>query len=374
MKIVFICGSLEIGRDGVGDYIRRLAGELIFQGHQITCLALYDWFVKVTTREDQFCDKQLLPVLRIPGSISSGERYALAKNFIYFSNPELISLQFVPYSFDKKGLPFKLNKHLRDLGINVKWHIMFHELWLMNAKYTSLKSIIIGFIQKRLIINLIKNLRPSTLHTQSKYYQYQLNLLGFEVYHLPLFSNIPVSINDSLYKCYSNLGDKKIISLVVFGTIHSGAAIKDFANEAAVYAKIKGVKIFLYLLGRCGSEQENWLNAWKGANLEYKVLGEESAEQISEVLYMSSIGLTSNPMIFVEKSGTVAALLEHGLPVICINQPLPTLKKEKIKTPSNVYEYCPGNIGFYFSLEKNQVKRNVIREVSWLFIRDLEKG
>ena len=32
MKIVFICGCLEPGKDGVGDYTRRLSAELIDHG------------------------------------------------------------------------------------------------------------------------------------------------------------------------------------------------------------------------------------------------------------------------------------------------------------------------------------------------------
>ena len=35
MKIAFLCGSLEPWRDGVGDYTRRLAGDLQACGHQV---------------------------------------------------------------------------------------------------------------------------------------------------------------------------------------------------------------------------------------------------------------------------------------------------------------------------------------------------
>lgn len=31
MTILFLCGSLEPGRDGVGDYTRRLAGDRNFK-------------------------------------------------------------------------------------------------------------------------------------------------------------------------------------------------------------------------------------------------------------------------------------------------------------------------------------------------------
>ena len=34
MKITFICGSLNPGQDGVGDYTRRLAAQLALDGHE----------------------------------------------------------------------------------------------------------------------------------------------------------------------------------------------------------------------------------------------------------------------------------------------------------------------------------------------------
>lgn len=40
MKFLFICGSLEPGKNGVGDYTRRLAGECIRMGHDAMILAL----------------------------------------------------------------------------------------------------------------------------------------------------------------------------------------------------------------------------------------------------------------------------------------------------------------------------------------------
>ena len=42
MKIVFLCGSLEPGRDGVGDYTRMLAAEIIRKGHNAAIVALAD--------------------------------------------------------------------------------------------------------------------------------------------------------------------------------------------------------------------------------------------------------------------------------------------------------------------------------------------
>jgi hypothetical protein len=42
MKVLFICGSAQPQRCGVGDYSRRLAGELIRQGHKASIVSLMD--------------------------------------------------------------------------------------------------------------------------------------------------------------------------------------------------------------------------------------------------------------------------------------------------------------------------------------------
>lgn len=42
MKLLFLCTSLEPGRDGVGDYVRLLAEACIEAGHECRLLALND--------------------------------------------------------------------------------------------------------------------------------------------------------------------------------------------------------------------------------------------------------------------------------------------------------------------------------------------
>ena len=44
MKILFICGTFENGKDGVGDYTKRLAKEIIDYGHSVHIIAIHDKF------------------------------------------------------------------------------------------------------------------------------------------------------------------------------------------------------------------------------------------------------------------------------------------------------------------------------------------
>ena len=53
MNIAFICGSLEPGKDGVGDYLQRLGLELLQQGHKVSLIAIHDHFVVEDNLEPQ---------------------------------------------------------------------------------------------------------------------------------------------------------------------------------------------------------------------------------------------------------------------------------------------------------------------------------
>src|SRR5215210_3802535 len=130
MKILFLCGSLEPGRDGVGDYTRRLAGELIRQGNKTFIISLNDRYVSEVFKTIQHDDATAISVLRLPSNLVTKKKMQFARKWIDNENPEWLSLQYVPFSFHTKGLPFRLSKLLRGLGKGRKWQIMFHELWL----------------------------------------------------------------------------------------------------------------------------------------------------------------------------------------------------------------------------------------------------
>ncbi|GAA4439499.1 hypothetical protein GCM10023188_35910 [Pontibacter saemangeumensis] len=376
MRIIFICGSLEIGRDGVGDYIRRLAAGLINGGNEAAAVALNDCFVYEETIANQFFEGIVLPTLRVPAVWPNRIRYKRAKVWIDKFDPEWLSLQFVPFAFHNKGITYSLNKNLKTLGKGRSWHIMFHELWVGMEISSDLKHFLWGRLQRWLIKLLLDNLKPSVVHTQTKLYQLQLLKLGFKAAYLPLFSNIPLISNDRMDVNFlrSAPGLKKhTISLVIFGAIHPGAPIKRFCEEAALYSKHKRVKVCLTILGIGGKERERWATLWRLQGLEVNALGELPAEQISEVLFKASIGITTNPVTLIEKSGTVAAMLEHGLPVICVSKQWQPDEIACTKEPPGIIAYTAGNIEECFSLNKMPPIRNKVFEVTDQFIGTLSK-
>ena len=149
MKILFICGSLEPGKDGVGDYTRRLACTLKKQGVAVAAVALNDRHIIDAHDTQQESEGVTLPVLRIPAIWTKAKQTALAKQWVTQHNPDWLSLQFVPYSFHHKGLPFGLAKQLKAIATpQVKWHIMFHELWIGMSKNSGIKQILIGKVRE----------------------------------------------------------------------------------------------------------------------------------------------------------------------------------------------------------------------------------
>ncbi|WP_375437902.1 glycosyltransferase, partial [uncultured Hymenobacter sp.] len=257
MKIIFVCGSLEPGRDGVGDYTRRLAAELIHQGHQVAALALHDTYVEAELSGTQEAEQEQLPVLRIPASHSKTARFAAAQQWIDAIDPEWLSLQYVAFSFQPKGLPWGLSESLARLGRGRRWHIMFHELWVGVFIDAPLKHIVWGWVQKQLIRSMVKTLQPAAMHTQTRLYQLLLKRLGFKADYLPLFANIPVT---SKHKKPASVleanGSGNSVSIVIFGTIHPDTAIAQFAKEVSQLARTKGTQFSLITIGRCGANLE----------------------------------------------------------------------------------------------------------------------
>ena len=114
MKILFVCSSLEPQQDGVGDYTRKLAQALICKGNKVKIIALNDrridggaWLGKQTDNNIE------IEVLRLPELLAWHVRLYMAKKFTGDFNPDWISLQFVPFGYQIKGLPFGSGKKIK---------------------------------------------------------------------------------------------------------------------------------------------------------------------------------------------------------------------------------------------------------------------
>lgn len=370
MKIIFICGSIEPGKDGVGDYTRRLCGELINKGLSVGILAFNDSYITKVTEEKQYSDSHAIQCLRLPKIQNSKLRCDLAMRWVKKHDPEWLSLQFVPYAFHHKGLPFKLAKQLKRMsGHNTKWHIMFHELWIGMSQQSSRKEILIGYVQKKIIKDLVLKINPKVINTQTQLYKKQLIQLGFNVSILPLFSNIPLNNEFENNELPINLKTKYF---VLFGAIHHGAPIESFCEELAAYAKEK--PLTLVTIGRNGSELNHWISVFRTNGLKIINLGEQSQKVISGIFKKAIFGISTTPILLVEKSGSVAAMQEHSLPVICMSRPWSPLGVNKESfILEGITEYKEGKLAESLKfIRKVNPEKNNLTHVVFNFINNLK--
>jgi hypothetical protein len=312
MKILFICGSAEPGKDGVGDYIRRLCGGLIKRGHTVQVLSLCDFQVVSFSREFQETEGSIVEVNRIPIATSKNQRFILSQNILKDFQPDSISLQFVPYSFNPKGLPFWLPSFLKKLKGNHKWHIMFHELWLGIDMESSFRHKCIGKFQQLIVKKMIHSVKPYSINTQNKLYQFFLHENNIDANILPICGNIPVSA----IRKESN----EFTQFILFGTIHPGAPFKEFVDDLISNSnRLKKPMKFVFV-GKNGPELTIFTAILDNRNICYEIMGIQSEPVISQVLMNSDFGISTTPYYQTEKSGVFAAYREHQLNTICVSR------------------------------------------------------
>jgi len=315
MKVVFLCGSLEQGRDGVGDYVRRLAVSLADKGIEVAALALNDKHCTELYEGTQQAEEKNLTVVRIPAGWTEKRRFEHAKKWIDEFAPNWISLQFVPYSFHPKGIPSKLPKYLSTLKSPVrKWHIMFHELWIGTG---SLKETLISIYQRFIIIRILNALKPAAINVSIALNQHRLKQVGFNSAILNLFGNIPKAnlvANDSFTQ---PLQGKK--NILYFG----GPPRSEFREQV-----ITGLKSFcsrfpepvnVVLVSGNSQEKDHFVKLLEAelaaCHSTIIDLGFLETDQLSNLMTTCSAGIIRSDPRYIGKSGSAISMLEHGLPV-----------------------------------------------------------
>lgn len=359
MKIIFFCGSAEPGKDGVGDYTRRFCGELIREGHEVKILSLCDYQVSSYTTDYQSVEGVIVAVKRIPTATSNDQRFNWSQDVLNDFQPDWISLQFVSYSFNSKGLPFWLPLFLKKLKGNHKWHIMFHELWLGIDIESSFRHKCIGKLQQLIIKKMIRNTKPYFISTQNKLYQFFLQSHNIVADILPICGNIPVAA----IKKDSN----EFTQFVLFGTIHPGAPFKDFVEDLIANSnRFKKIIKFIFI-GKNGSELTNYTTVLENCHICYEVLGIQSEMIISQVLINSDYGISTTPYFQTEKSGVYAAYREHHINTICVSRKWTPTKGQY--TIPQIIKYEKNNL----NLISKDVKVFDLHSISSQFINSISK-
>lgn len=336
MEILFVCGSAEAGKDGVGDYTRRLCTALLHKNHDVRILALCDNESNLFRTENQIIGEDEVVVYRIPAATDINQRLIWTKQIINDFQPDWISLQFVPYSFNPRGLPFWLPSFLKKLKGNHKLHIMFHELWIGMDLNATIKSKCIGLLQKSLISKILKTKDKIVIHTQTDLYKSKISKLGHRAQILPLFSNIIKSNNSNKN---GNIYHSEL-KFCVFGNIHYGAPIEQFIYDLKLVLSLsKEIRTLKFVfIGNCGSAIEEWKKVLKANEVKYEDTGFLNDLKISEILASCQYGISTTPYLLNQKSGSVASMLDHELAVLCVARNW-DVKGFKTKSFSNLTKY-----------------------------------
>jgi len=308
MKIIILCGCLEPGRDGVGDYSRLLGRELTTMGHEIFLFAINDKYATPSDQNSAAYSVGTNHVLRLSSSKTWKERMHVISNHINIIGPDWISLQYVPFAFHDKGLPILLSRNLKKVCAGVKWHMMFHELWVGNEQF---KFKVLGRIQRFMIQKMLHQINPEVVHTHLPIYFKDLSSLDIKVKELPLFSNFP---EDEI----AAIGGTDLFRIVFFNQVSDDYRVLDFVTALSKKAVENNLKFEVVLIGILKGELERFAEKLKTLPcLDDKVkwLGFVEGASVAGILKSCSLGISPLRLSTLGKSGTTAAFLTQGLPI-----------------------------------------------------------
>lgn len=306
----------------MGDYTRQLALACQDRGDACGIVSLNE----VVDEPPDPAEEAGVLYWRLGSEQSWGKRAAAVKKIVGEFRPDWVSLQFVPYGYHPRGLCRDLLKVLQAVGRHPQKHVFFHELFLGLHREESLKNRIVGDLQRRIIRRLLQEWKPDCVHTHAAPYVAWLQKHHPNVRALPLVGNIPlVSGKGSVSPDFDHWvhqrqhSDKQFWMGGYFGTFYPGGADDGFVALLRRFAKATDRQMLCFLAGRQDSiARERWkaLEERSDDTLRWIYLGELDAAAVSRYLQQLDFGIAATPWALSGKSGGIAAMREHGLPVL----------------------------------------------------------
>ncbi len=377
MKIAFICGCIEAGRDGVGDYVKRLAEACQAIGHTITIISINDKWIK----SPQLTNGPIT-ILRLPKALYQKDQENKLKAHLLQFRPDCISLQFVCYSFHPKGLCWKVANFLKRIKGNTRCHIMAHELWIGPHKEAPIKEKIVGWLQKNLIKPIFT--QANHLHTHSPTYQYLLKQEGITSTLLPLFSNIPITTQEK-ESCLIPLLKEQGINISTdtrnhflifgfFGSIYRNFSPKLFLKTITQVTKKTGKKAVVLSIGHLGASKISWDEFCKN-DLNDVIFAKAiplTEKALSLCLQELDYGVATTPLSLIEKSGSAAVLKAHGLPTLICRDDVHFSGLTPNNLPTGFHILSPESAETLPSLKKFTPADN-LSQIAQLFINSISQ-
>jgi hypothetical protein len=325
MKVALLCISIEPGRDGVGDYVRHLAQVLSARGHACQVVALADRFADrcsvVIDPEHGFQIVRLRYTDWQHGNIRS------AVEQVTKFQPDWASLQMVCYGFEHHGMLWRSARRFAQLRLAPHRHIMLHELWIGAGRMSSPKERAIGWLQRRLLLRAMRAWAPNAVHTSNSLYREMLRGAGVVADELAIPSNIPViqigreGMRDRLERRLSRGSASASQPLLggMFGHLPPELATGEWLECLVQTCARVARDLVIVQLGRSGPRGAGVISALRersAGRVRFLELGELPTAEVSAVLQGLDFGIAPTPWPLIGKSGSAAAMIEHGLPVL----------------------------------------------------------
>lgn len=238
---------------------------------------------------------------------------------------DLLGLNFVSYGWAKHGILRGGDiAQLRAACAGRPVALYFHELWIGVSQGEPFKHRVIGALQRRALLRLVTALRPAHILTSNPVYRELLAREGLAASVIPLPGNLPAAADSDRREARAWLAAHDLAGArppelaTVFGTIHpewdASSAISGWLTHLVASGR-QGAVLTLGRHGPSGAARLAALRA-KVPSLRLVSAGELPASLLAGLLAECSLGLATSPWALVGKSGTAAAFLDAGLPVL----------------------------------------------------------
>lgn len=385
VRILFVTSYLEPEKGGVADYTRLLACECVRRGHDVFLLALNDKYTSSIKEDRLKVLSRIVRILRVPSSSSWKEKVFYAKRVVNSFDPDWISLQFVCYGFNPKGIVWDISRPLKRIFSGRNVQMMLHELWIGENEGASLKDRVYRVLQKHFILKLICKLAPQVIHTQTRSYLAILEKYGVHARYLPLFGNLPF-VEEDEQDGLEEILRKEGLSMTdndrkdhwffgMFGSIHPAWAPEPLLSLIKIAQEACGKKTLIISVGNTGAGKKIWndmANKYRDV-FSFVDLGVRPGEIVSSVLAGLDFGIVTTPYQLIGKSGSATAMLERGLPVIVTRD----IRFNGLRTVDSEHDPLIIRLDEHLPEKLKEIRQGVVRsrlpEVTRCFLKDLAK-
>jgi hypothetical protein len=206
---------------------------------------------------------------------------------------------------------------------------MMHELWIGHRSSDSAWDKAVGTVQRLSIVRLLRRLAPQVVHTSNEFYREALEVEGISTGIMPVFGAVPISKDTAdawlpkavLQKCGLDIAQSRAQFWIfgMFGAVHPNWPAEDLMGRLRDIATRAARRVLIISVGEAGPAAKSMFGRWRKIfpDVTFIEVGRRSPEEVSQFLESVDFCLSSYPVYLLGKSSAAAAMLEHGVPVIC---------------------------------------------------------